>query len=98
MTMLLYVFCRNAFLSTSSSEDPRFVVVGGGAGGLAVGSWIRRKYGENCVTIIEPAEVVELHTLYIASICTTVISYIQCMMQGSIKKLNCHAKFFREHD
>ncbi len=53
---------KSLFHSTPSARTKldqahQFVVVGGGAGGLAVGSWIRRKFGENSVAIIEPADV-----------------------------------------
>ena len=65
----MYIWYRNGsglfkslFHSTPSARAQldhthQFVVVGGGAGGLAVGSWIRRKYGENSLAIIEPADV-----------------------------------------
>lgn len=41
--------------AVSLDDSHRFVVVGGGAGGLAVGSWIGRKYGAENLAIVEPA-------------------------------------------
>ena len=38
----------------------QFVVCGGGAGGLAVGSSLARRFGPGKVAIIEPAEVSSL--------------------------------------
>ncbi len=44
---------------TKLDQAHQFVVVGGGAGGLAVGWWIRRRFGENSLAIIDPADVRE---------------------------------------
>lgn len=46
-------------LSTAANCDyfSRFVVCGGGAGGLAVASTLAAKYGKDDVAIIEPSEV-----------------------------------------
>lgn len=42
-----------------NTESHRFVVAGGGAGGLAVASYLARKY-PNQVAIVEPADVCTL--------------------------------------
>ena len=41
----------------SADKSYQFVVCGGGAGGLAVGSSLARRFGEGKLAIIEPAEV-----------------------------------------
>jgi len=43
--------------AAQSNESYRFVVAGGGAGGLAIASSLARKYGEGSVAVIEPSEV-----------------------------------------
>ena len=59
-------FCsRSLHLSTgSAAEDKsyRFVVCGAGAGGLAVGSSLGRRFGPGQLAVIEPAEVSAVRT------------------------------------
>ncbi len=55
---------------TKLDQAHQFVVVGGGAGGLAVGSWIRRKFGEKSLAIIEPADVRTCTVNYIVTCIT----------------------------
>ena len=47
--------------STSPTNTPadgyKFVVVGGGTGGLAMASWLSRKHGKGQVAVVEPADV-----------------------------------------
>lgn len=38
-------------------QSHRFVICGGGAGGLAVASSLARRFGRNQVAIIEPSDV-----------------------------------------
>ena len=47
------------FSSTAvrNNESYRFVVAGGGAGGLAIASSLVRKHGEGSVAVIEPSQV-----------------------------------------
>lgn len=47
------------FSSTAArnTESYRFVVAGGGAGGLAIASSLARKHGEGSVAVIEPSQV-----------------------------------------
>lgn len=47
------------FSSTAArnNESYRFVVAGGGAGGLAIASSLARKHGEGKVAVIEPSQV-----------------------------------------
>ena len=40
-----------------SNDSYRFVVAGGGAGGLAIASSLARKYGDGNVAVIEPSDV-----------------------------------------
>ena len=40
-----------------NNDSFRFVVAGGGAGGLAVASSLARKYGDGSVAVIEPSDV-----------------------------------------
>jgi len=43
--------------TTLKNDSYRFVVAGGGAGGLAIASSLTRKYGDGNVAVIEPSEV-----------------------------------------
>ena len=47
------------FSSTAvqNNESYRFVVAGGGAGGLAIASSLVRKHGKGSVAVIEPSQV-----------------------------------------
>ena len=52
--------CARALHSTpprSADKSYQFVVCGGGAGGLAVGASIARKFGPGKLAVIEPSEV-----------------------------------------
>ena len=40
-----------------SNDAYRFVVAGGGAGGLSIASFLARKHGAGSVAVIEPSEV-----------------------------------------
>jgi len=40
-----------------NNDSYRFVVAGGGAGGLAIASSLAMKYGDGNVAVIEPSEV-----------------------------------------
>ena len=40
-----------------NNDSYRFLVAGGGAGGLAIASSLARKYGDGNVAVIEPSEV-----------------------------------------
>lgn len=42
---------------TCAKESYRFVVVGGGAGGLSVASTLCRRFGKGATAVIEPSEV-----------------------------------------
>ena len=50
---------RRSFSSTAAAteESYRFVVAGGGAGGLAIASSLARKHGDGSVAVIEPSHV-----------------------------------------
>lgn len=48
-------------LRSQAQHSHQFVVVGGGAGGLAVASTLSRKFPK-CTAIIEPSEVRELYS------------------------------------
>ena len=52
--------CARALHATSphgADKSYQFVVCGGGAGGLAVGASIARKFGPGKLAVIEPSEV-----------------------------------------
>ena len=65
-------FLRNntrSFNTTSSRQAQhsyRFVVVGGGAGGLAVASTLSRRFGKGATAIVEPCEVCVYSSVYCA--------------------------------
>lgn len=46
----------NNHLQSSNTEHHRFAVVGGGAGGLSIASYLARKF-PNQVAVIEPSDV-----------------------------------------
>ena len=41
----------------AADKSYQFVVCGGGAGGLAVASWLGRRFGEGKLAVIEPSSV-----------------------------------------
>ena len=48
---------RSLSTTAARNESYRFVVAGGGAGGLAIASSLARKHGEGSVAVIEPSQV-----------------------------------------
>ncbi len=48
---------RGLHVSCSRADAYRFVVCGGGTGGLAVASSLARRFGEKHVAVIEPSDV-----------------------------------------
>ena len=48
---------RRLHVSCSRPDSYRFVVCGGGTGGLAVASSLARRFGEKQVAVIEPSDV-----------------------------------------
>ena len=46
-----------------NNESYRFVVAGGGAGGLAIASSLARKHGEGSVAVIEPSQVMVVNCM-----------------------------------
>ena len=58
--------CLSTVGGSDCDQFSRFVVCGGGAGGLAVASTLAARYGKEQVAIIEPSEVRALHSSYCA--------------------------------
>lgn len=59
MSCVLPFVCRRGFHSTvvAAGNSHRFVICGGGTGGLAVASSLARRFGEKQVAVIEPNDV-----------------------------------------
>ena len=59
------VFSRKFGSSSQQHASYKFVVVGGGTGGLSIASFLARKF-PNQVAVVEPAEVIFFH-LFLSS-------------------------------
>ena len=57
------VFSRKFGSSSQQHASYKFVVVGGGTGGLSIASFLARKF-PNQVAVVEPAEVIFFHLFY----------------------------------
>ena len=61
MSSLLPFVCKRGIHTTSAvtaaATSHRFVVCGGGTGGLAVASSLARRFGEKQVAVVEPSDV-----------------------------------------
>lgn len=74
-TKAAFRYFSSYFSSTAAqnSESYRFVVAGGGAGGLAIASSLARKHGDGSVAVIEPSQVclvlIEEHYLLLIASC-----------------------------
>ena len=91
----LHFRCFHTSLAHEADKAYKFVVVGGGTGGLAVSNTLGRRFGAGKVAVIEPSEVREAARARAGKLINRQVHYYQPMwtlVGAGVKKLQQSAK------